>query len=305
MRLEKEKAGAIDFEQDEIKFELDETGKPIRVFKKKRFDAHKLVEEYMLLANREVALYMARALSKKAGSFVYRIHDAPDKDRVADLAIFVRALGYELPISPKGIKVKDLQVLMKQVEGKAEESLIKTAAVRSMAKAIYSTENIGHFGLAFEYYTHFTSPIRRYADLLVHRLLQRELTHGAISQGEWSLYKKLTEESSEKEVRAAEAERASIKYKQVEYMKDRIGKTFDGTISGVTEWGIYVEDKETRSEGMIRLRDLGDDFFKLDAKNYTVIGEKTKKKFRLGDTVRFKIVNADIEKKTLDYALVP
>lgn len=305
MRLEKEKAGAIDFEQDEIKFELDETGKPIRVFKKKRFDAHKLVEEYMLLANREVALYMARALSKKAGSFVYRIHDAPDKDRVADLAIFVRALGYELPISPKGIKVKDLQVLMKQVEGKAEESLIKTAAVRSMAKAIYSTENIGHFGLAFEYYTHFTSPIRRYADLLVHRLLYRELTHGAISQGEWSLYKKLTEESSEKEVRAAEAERASIKYKQVEYMKDRIGKTFDGTISGVTEWGIYVEDKETRSEGMIRLRDLGDDFFKLDAKNYTVIGEKTKKKFRLGDTVRFKIVNADIEKKTLDYALVP
>jgi ribonuclease R len=304
MRTEKEKAGAIDFEQDEIKFELDELGKPIRVFKKKRFDAHKLVEEYMLLANREVALFMNKALDKKNGAFVYRIHNAPDSDRIADLAIFVKALGYNLPVTAKGIKVKDLQSLMKQVEGKPEESLIKTASVRSMAKAVYSTDNIGHFGLAFEYYTHFTSPIRRYADLLVHRLMQRELTKGPISQGDWILYKKLTEESSEKEVRAAEAERASIKYKQVEYMKERIGKVFDGTISGVTEWGIYVEDKETRSEGMIRLRDLGDDFFKLDAKNYTVVGEKTKKKYRLGDIVKFKIMNADLERKTLDYALV-
>ncbi len=305
LRDERARNGAIDFEQDEVKFELDETGKPIRVFRKKRFDAHKLVEEYMLLANREVALYMYQTAGQKNGSFVYRIHDTPDEDRIAELALFVRALGYSLPMSgKKGVNVKDIQQLLKDVEGKSEEALIKTAAVRSMAKAVYAVENIGHFGLAFDYYTHFTSPIRRYADLLVHRLLFRELTHGKIEQGEWNLYKKLTEECSEKEVRASEAERASIKYKQVEYMRDRIGKVFNGTISGVTEWGIYIEDDETRSEGMIRLKDLGNDYFSLDKKKYAIVGEKSKKMYRLGDKVKFKILNTDVEKKTIDMGLV-
>lgn len=305
LRAEKSKNGAIDFEQDEIKFELDKTGRPIRVFKKKRFDTHKLVEEFMLLSNREVAHYMYKAISKKDLShFIYRIHDVPDADRIENLSIFVKALGYNLPMSKKGVSVRDIQALLKEVEGKPEESLIKTAAVRSMAKAVYSVDNIGHFGLAFEYYTHFTSPIRRYADLLVHRLLFRELTHGKIATGEWALYKKLAEESSEKEVKAAEAERASIKYKQVEYMKERVGQVFDGTISGVTDWGMYIEEKETRSEGMIRIRDLGNDFFKFDQKQYAIIGEKSGKRYRLGDTVKFKIVNADLEHKTIDLALV-
>jgi ribonuclease R len=304
LREKKERAGAIDFEQDEIKFVLDEKGKPIRIIKKKRFDAHKLVEEYMLLANREVAMFMAEAPATKAAGFLYRIHDVPKDEKIADLAIFVRALGHELPISKKGVTVRDLQALMKKVEGKAEESLVKTAAVRSMAKAIYSTDNVGHFGLAFEYYTHFTSPIRRYADLVVHRLLQDELTHSPKARGDWELYKKVAEDTSEKEIRAAEAERASIKYKQVEYMKDRIGQVFDGSISGVTEWGVYVEDVETKSEGMIRLKDLPGDYYVLDKKNYAVVGERTKKKYRLGDKVKFKILNADLERKTLDFTLV-
>lgn len=304
LRTEKEKAGAIDFEQDEIKFVLDDAGKPIKVLKKKRFDAHKLVEEYMLLANREVAAYMSKAARTERSGFLYRIHDVPDEEKIADLAIFVRALGHELPIKPKGVSVRDLQLLMKRVEGKAEEALIKTAAVRSMAKAIYSTENVGHFGLAFEYYTHFTSPIRRYADLVVHRLLEHELKNEPVATSDWMLYRKIAEETSEKEIKAAEAERASIKYKQVEYMKDRVGKIFEGTISGVTEWGMYIEDAETKSEGMVRLKDLKGDYFNLDPKKYAIRGERTGREYRLGDKVRFKVMNADIERKTLDYALV-
>ena len=305
LRAEKERAGAIDFEQDEVKFVLDEVGKPIKVVRKKRFDAHKLVEEYMLLANREVALYMSKAASTAHAGFLYRIHDKPDEERIAELSILVRALGHELPISPKGIKVKDLQMLMKKVEGRSEEALVKTAAVRSMAKAVYSVQNVGHFGLAFEYYTHFTSPIRRYADLIVHRMLASELAKSPIAKGVWTIHKKIAEETSEKEIRAAEAERASIKYKQIEYMKEQIGKEFMGTISGVTEWGIYIEDDETKSEGMSRLRDLpGNDFYAIDAKNYAVIGQKTKKKFSLGDKVKFKVMGADMERRTLDVAIV-
>ncbi|MDO8591019.1 MAG: ribonuclease R [bacterium] len=306
MRERKFKEGAIDFEQDEVRFELDGSGKPLRIYKKQRLDTHKLVEEYMLLANREVAelIYKSRLKHKSKEPFIYRIHDIPNQEKIVELGIFLRALGHNLPDSGGKVSSKDLQMLFKQIEGRAEESMIKTAAVRSMAKAIYSTGNIGHFGLAFEYYTHFTSPIRRYADLLVHRILYRHLNGTKVPPHEWHSYEKMAQENSEQEIAAAEAERASKKYKQVEYMQDKIGQTFDGIISGVTEWGMYIEEKETRCEGMIKLRDLGDDFYILDQKNYCLVGEKTKKKYSLGDSVRFKVVSADLERKTLDYVLV-
>ena len=305
MRDRKFKEGAIDFEQDEVRFELDFTGKPIKIYKKERLDTHKLVEEYMLLANREVAEFIFKARAKKQSKepFIYRIHDIPNQEKIAELGIFLRALGHDLPAKAGKVSSKDLQMLFKQIEGKAEESMIKTAAVRSMAKAVYSTGNIGHFGLAFEYYTHFTSPIRRYADLLVHRLLFHHLNGTKIPEQEWHSYEKMARENSEQEIAAAEAERASKKYKQVEYMQDKIGQTFEGIISGVTEWGMYIEEKETRCEGMVKLRDLGDDFYTLDQKNYCLIGEKTKKKYSLGDAVKFKVVAADMERKTLDYSL--
>jgi len=304
LRVQKETSGAIDFEQDEVKFELDETGKPIRVYKKSRKDAHKLVEEYMLLANREVAHFMWESDKKTKGSFIYRIHESPVLERIENLSIFVKALGFDLPVSKKGVLVKDLKALFKQIEGTESESLIKTAAIRSMSKAVYSTKNIGHYGLAFEYYTHFTSPIRRYADLIVHRLLQRYLVKGKIEVGEISKFQKIAEETSEKEVRASEAERASIKYKQVEYMMSHIGEVFDGTITGVTEWGIYIEEKETKCEGMARLVTLKDDYYSFDPKKYAVIGEKTKKQYALGDSLKFKVVSADLEKRMLDYEVM-
>ncbi len=300
-------AGAINFEKDEVKVEVDATGKPVRIYKKKRFDAHKLVEEYMLLANREVSEFVFRGHEKQKirGALVYRIHDLPDKEKVKALGIFVKALGYDLPIAKSGkISPKDINALLKQVEGKAEEALVKTAAIRTMAKAIYSTKNIGHFGLAFEFYSHFTSPIRRYPDTLVHRILAQHLNRSPIAKHEIEAYEHLCRRATEREIDAAEAERESIKMKQVEYMQEHIGKTFDGIISGVTDWGIYVEENKTGAEGMIKLRDLGDDYFSLDEKNYTVVGEKTKKKYRLGDTARIKLLAADPERKTLDFELV-
>lgn len=305
MREGKYKGGAIDFEQDEVRFELDAMGKPIRIYKKERLDTHKLVEEYMLLANREVAefIYKAREKHKSKEPFIYRIHDIPNQEKIAELGIFLRALGHDLPSTGGKVSSKDLQMLFKQIEGRAEESVIKTAALRSMAKAVYSTGNIGHFGLAFEYYTHFTSPIRRYADLLVHRILFHHLNGTKIPEYEWHSYEKMARENSEQEIAAAEAERNSKKYKQVEYMRERVGQTFDGIISGVTEWGMYIEEKNTRCEGMIKLRDLNDDFYALEEKTYSLVGEKTKKRFSVGDTVRFKVAAADMDRRTLDYLL--
>ena len=304
LKAVKEASGAIDFETDEVKFELDATGKPIRIYKKTRKDAHKLVEEYMLLGNREVAHFMWKANAKNHGAFLYRVHDMPVIEKLENLISLVKALGYNLPLTKKGIAVKDLKKMFIEAAGTTEEALIKTAAIRSMAKAVYSTTNIGHYGLAFEYYTHFTSPIRRYADLIVHRLLFRELAGGKITQGEAIKYQKIANDNSEKEIRASEAERASIKYKQVEYMKEHVGESFMGTITGVTQWGMYVEEKDTKCEGMISLRTLTDDFYKFNEKTYSITGDKTKKKFTLGDTLKFKIVGADMEKKTLDYVLV-
>lgn len=305
LRKEKFAKGAIDFESEEVKFELDDTGKPIRVYKKERKDTHKLIEDLMLLANREVASYMYKAYTDNThAAFVYRIHDAPDKEKIINLAGFVKALGFTLKHKDGETTAKDIAQMVRSVDGTPAEDLIKTAAVRSMSKAIYSTTNIGHFGLAFEYYTHFTSPIRRYPDLLVHRLIQRFLTHGKVGQNEIIKYQKLTAEASDRELDAAEAERASIKYKQVEYMSEHIGEEFDGVVSGVSEWGIYVEETNTKSDGMVKLRDMTDDFYELNEKLYAVVGQKTGNKYSLGDKVRVKLVSADPERKTLDFALV-
>ncbi len=307
--LEKAKVhnGAMVFETDEVKFELDKDGKPIRVYRKSRLDTHKLVEEFMLLANRAVAKHIFMSQNKgliKGKQSVYRIHSKPDKDRIQNLAIFLKALGFNLNNKDGDVTSKDLNALLDEVKGTPNEELINTATVRSMAKAVYSTKNIGHFSLAFTYYTHFTSPIRRYPDVLVHRFLERELKGGKVEQDEYEKFERICLASSELEKKATEAERASVKYKQVEYMLEHVGETFDGTITGVTEWGMFIEEKETKCEGMIKIRDLGDDFYQLDEKNYTLKGEKTGRKFTLGDTVKFKVVSADMERRVLDYALV-
>ena len=303
-RAENKKNGAIEFETDEIRFELDSQGKPIKIYKKPRLDTMKMIEEWMLLANREVAKFISDKVGKKGGASIFRIHNLPKMERIEELAIFVRALGHELPIKNGEVSAKDINILLKQIEGHASESLIKTAAVRSMSKAAYSTKNIGHFGLAFQYYTHFTSPIRRYPDLMVHRILERYLKNEPIPKNEFSRFEKIAQEASEKEITIQEAERDSIKYKQVEFMQDKVGQEFDVVISGVTEWGMYVEDPDTKVEGLVRIKDLGDDYYRLDQKNYCIVGERTKKKFSLGDSIRVRLAAADLDRKTLDFKLV-
>ncbi|MSR72989.1 ribonuclease R [Candidatus Parcubacteria bacterium] len=298
--------GAIEFETDEVKFQLDAEGVPISVYRKERLDTHKLVEEFMLLANREVAevVFKVNEKSKDGRAFIYRIHPEPNVEKIENLSIFLKALGFELKSKNGNITSKDINAMLQKISGSPAESLIKTATIRSMAKAIYSTKNVGHFGLGFEFYTHFTSPIRRYPDLIVHRLLQRQLVEGKVAQDEFVKYEKISMDASEKEISAAEAERASIKYKQVEYMSKRVGQEFEGTISGVTEWGIYVEEVTSKSEGMIKLRDMKDDMYELDEKNYAIIGVRTGKKYSLGDKIKFKVLNADLNKKILDFAMV-
>lgn len=307
--LQKEKfsKGAIEFEQDEVKFKLDPQGKPIGVYVKPRLDTHKLVEEFMLLANREVAKFIFDQIKKKGKrdtGAIYRIHDVPDKERIKELALFVRALGYDLRHKDGEVNAHDINRLLDAIEGTPHQSLISIAVIRSMQKAIYSTANIGHFGLAFDFYTHFTSPIRRYPDLLVHRILAQHLHNEPFKDTDIALFQMIAETSTGREIDAADAERASRKLKQVEYMSTRIGQTFKGTISGVTKWGLYVEEKETKSEGMIGLRALGDDFYVFDEKTYSIVGQKSGVRYTLGDEVTFKVVGADVEKKMLDYALL-
>ncbi len=298
--------GAIAFEQPEVKFELDETGKPIRAYTKVRTETMLMIEDFMLLANQSVATFIHKLTQKegKDAAFVYRIHDVPNPEKIEELAAFIHALGYELRTDSGVVNAKDINKLLKDIEGKPEESLIKIATIRSMAKAVYSTKNIGHFGLAFRYYTHFTSPIRRYPDLMAHRLLRRHLDGSRISGQEIAHFEKLSVQSSEREIDAVRAERDSIKFKQVEFMSPHVGEEFDGVISGVSDWGIYVEEKNSKSEGMVRLSSIRGDYFEHLASAYTVKGQRTGKTYRLGDAVRFKVVRANLEEKQLDYELV-
>lgn len=298
--------GSIDFESTEIKFKLDETGKPIAVYKKERLDAHRLVEEYMLLANREVAEFISiknkQARTEKNG--VYRVHNSPDAERLQDLGIFVRALGFEFHPT-KNISPKEVQKLLNDVAGSPAEAVIKIATLRSMAKATYATSNTGHFGLAFEFYTQFTSPIRRYPDLMVHRILALILEGKTVPPQMAATLEKICLDSSRREVEAADAERASVKYKQVEYMQGKVGQIFEVKVSGIADWGIYVEEPEAKAEGLLPLRTLKpDDFYSVDQKNYKVIGQNTKKEFNIGDKVMVKLLRADLETKMLDYEIV-
>jgi ribonuclease R len=308
--LQKEKfsKGAIEFETQEIKFRLDQNGKPIGVYAYERLDTHKLVEEFMLLANREVAKYVFDQIKKKGKrdtGAIYRIHDAPDKDKIKSLAMFVKALGFDLRADKDGVvTAHGLNDLLEQIDGKPQENLIRTAILRSMQKAVYSTKNVGHFGLAFDFYTHFTSPIRRYPDLLVHRVLAKHLHNEPFGDKDIIAFQHIAESSTRREIAASEAERESKKLKQVEYMSERLNTVFEGTITGVTKWGMYVEENESKSEGMIGMRSLGDDYFVFNEKSYSIIGEKTGKVYTLGDKVKFKAIAADLDKKTLDYVLV-
>lgn len=304
LRARRFQNGAINFERNEVRFEIDEKGKPISVYFKVAKDANKLVEEFMLLANRTVAESVGKVpKNKKPKTFPYRIHDLPDPNKLLNLSDFVVKFGYKLKTTGTKTEVsKGLNKLLSEVQGKKEQNLIETVSLRAMMKARYSTHNIGHYGLAFDYYTHFTSPIRRYPDIMVHRLLTRYSLGGrSVSQDK---YEELCEQSSAMEQLAASAERASIKYKQVEFMSSRLGQVYDGTISGVTEFGLYVEINENKCEGLVPLRDLDDDYYEFDERNYCLWGRRHHHRYSLGDAVKVKVAKANLEKKQLDYALV-
>ncbi|GGI28433.1 ribonuclease R [Pedobacter mendelii] len=303
LRDKKFKNGAISFESTEVKFKLDENGKPIGVYVKERKDAHKLIEDYMLLANRKVAEFIATKLKgKNKLTFVYRVHDSPNMETLNTFANFASRFGYKINTKSDKEIAKSLNHLMADVEGKKEQNVLTSLAIRSMAKAIYTTKKTSHYGLAFEYYTHFTSPIRRYPDVMVHRLLEDYLANGKSADAEF--YEVASVHSSAMEKRAAEAERASIKYKQAEYLEGNVGNVYQGIITGVTEWGMYVEIEENKCEGMVRLREISDDFYVLDEKNYCIIGQRKKKKYQLGDEVIIKVKKVDLAKRQIDFSLV-
>lgn len=304
LRAKRFKNGSIGFDRSEVRFEVDEKGHPISTYVKVAKDANKLVEEFMLLANRSVAQMIAVVpRGRKPKVFVYRIHDVPDPEKMEKLSGFVARFGYKIRTEGTKTEVsKSLNRLLSDIKGKKEEEVVEMVALRAMMKARYSTHNIGHYGLMFDYYTHFTSPIRRYPDTMVHRLLTRYAEGGrSVSQ---TKYEDLCEHASNMEQLAATAERASIKYKQVEFMADRIGQEFDGTVSGVTEFGLYVEITENSCEGMVPLRLLLDDYYEFDERNFCLVGRRYRKRYSLGDKVRIRVERANLERRQLDFALV-
>lgn len=306
IRARRTKAGAIAFDTPEVKVKLDENGKPIEILLKERRDTNLLIEDFMLLANEHVAQMLSEQ-TKKAGiqnSVIYRIHDLPDADRIENLSQFLKVMGYDLDAPGGHVKGADINALLDQVKGKPEEYLIKTATLRSMAKAVYTTRNVGHFGLAFKFYTHFTSPIRRYPDLLIHRLVKHYSEGDTFTKEEVAELDTLAVHSSEREAAAVEAERDSIKMKLVEFMSDKVGEEFDAVISGVSERGLFVELNLTRAEGMIRIRDLGDDYYIYDEKRYRIVGERTKTQYALGDPIRVRLSAVRQAERELDFELV-
>lgn len=303
IRSRRQAAGAIEFDTAEVKIKLDAEGNPVAITLKERKETNLLIEDFMLLANEAVAKHLSRLTDNGGPHFasLYRVHDTPDADRIENLAHLLRVLGYQLKISAGAVTGAELNRLLEAVKGRPEEYLIKTATLRSMAKAVYATKNIGHFGLGFDFYTHFTSPIRRYPDLVIHRLVKAHAGGARVSEVEMREFDALALHASEREVAAADAERDSVKMKQVQYLAGRIGEEFDAVISGVTERGLYVEEKETHADGMIRIRDVGDDYFEYDEKHYRLVGRRTKKALQLGDPIRVKLIAARIPEKELDF----
>ena len=303
MRRERFRNGAISFDRAEAKFRLDEKGRPLGVYFKEQKEANQMIEEFMLLANRRVAEFCGKVRGRKSGrTMVYRVHDEPNVDKLQSFRQFILRFGHVFKASEGRPVAKEMNKLFQKVKGRPEENVVTTLAVRSMAKAYYTTNNIGHYGLAFPYYTHFTSPIRRYPDMMVHRLLARYLEGGKTTDK--ATFEALCEHASEREVIAAEAERASIKYKMVEFMQARLGEEFAGHISGITEWGIFVEIDENHIEGLVAMRDMHDDFYDFDPAEYTVTGRSTGRRFTLGDAVRIRVKRADLQKRQLDFDMV-
>lgn len=303
MRAKRFAEGSISFERPEMKVIVDSNGKPLDVVEKITKEANWLIEEFMLLANREVAYYVTKSLKSKAPTFVYRIHETPNEEKIKSLSDFVKNFGYKFTPSknPREIAT-ELNALMDESKGRPENAAISILALRSMARAEYSTDNVGHYGLGFDYYTHFTSPIRRYPDMMVHRLLARYMDKGRSEKKQ--LFEQMCQHASAREQLATEAERASIKYKTVEFMQDKLGKEYDGTISGITEWGLYVQIEPTKVEGMVALRDIKGDYFVFDEKRYCLRGKSSRQVFTLGDKVRVKVERTNLEQKLLDYSLV-
>jgi len=303
LRAARVRAGSIMIEQDEVQFSLDSRGKPQSISIKTHGETNEMIEEFMLLANRKVARAMTGTPKTKKRTFIFRIHPKPETDRIAELADFLKSFGYTLKQGQENLSQSINDILTRSI-GTEFEHIIHTVTIRSFQKAIYSTHNVGHFGLAFNYYTHFTSPIRRYPDMMVHRLVKTYLAEKTISAKDTEYYEAAARHSSEMEQRATEAERDSVKYKQIEYMLAQKAKTYEGIISDVTNWGFYVEEKTTKTEGLIRLRDIGNDYYTVDEKNHAIVGEKHGARYRLGDTVQIRIKDANLERRTVDYLLV-